>query len=450
MTTIVEQTPLLSLTADWVSRLSESRREPAWLKDARLRAWTHYEQAPWPTPKDERWKRTPLNTVPWDALRVNTTPDTALPGSESLPPVLRDFFTPAHNGSSEGKMARSMDHGSYRAWPKDLSETGVECLPWGEALAKHEDRLKPMWIDAVTHAAPNKFHSLALALATGGYFVNVPKGRTVKTPIHIFLAASEPTNAYFSANFIFLGPGAEAQIWEEQINEPSGNKPVFLTTASHIRLEEESQASLYYLQNWNLETVHLQFQNIVQQAGSRIRTIAVETGGRVFHNESSIQLNGKGAENKILGVLFGDQSQNFENWIIQNHTAPNTTSDIQFRGGLRGRARSFFSGLVKIDRQAQRSDAYQSAKHLLLSPDAKADAIPNLEILADDVKCSHGAAVGSVDEDQKFYLGARGIPPAEAEKIIVQGFFDPVIAEMPSEAVQTRLRRFIEEKLNRP
>jgi Fe-S cluster assembly protein SufD len=105
--------------------------------------------------------------------------------------------------------------------------------------------------------------------------------------------------------------------------------------------------------------------------------------------------------------------------------------------------------MVSIEKQAQQSDAYQAAKYLLLSKDARADAIPNLEILADDVKCSHGAAVGPVDEDQKYYMQTRGIPPLQAEDIIVEGFFEPVLAELPSEAVQERLRTFVEEKLHR-
>jgi Fe-S cluster assembly protein SufD len=160
-----------------------------------------------------------------------------------------------------------------------------------------------------------------------------------------------------------------------------------------------------------------------------------------------LRLQGKGAENKILGVLFGDGQQTFENWVTQLHTAPNTTSDIQYRGALKGSAKSFFSGMVAIAKEAQQSDAYQSSKSLLLSTDARADAIPNLEILADDVKCSHGAAVGPVDEEQKFYLQTRGIPVGEAEEMIVQGFFEPVIAAIDSEAERDRLRLFIEEKL---
>ena len=150
--------------------------------------------------------------------------------------------------------------------------------------------------------------------------------------------------------------------------------------------------------------IYFHFQDITQHANSVLDTVATEMGSRIAHNEANIKLNGEGAENKVFGVLFGGKNQNIENWIVQNHLAQTTTSNIQYRGVLEENAKSFFSGLISIVKEAQHSDAYQSSKSLLLSKNARADAVPNLEILANDVKCSHGAAVGPIDEDQKFYF----------------------------------------------
>jgi Fe-S cluster assembly protein SufD len=215
-----------------------------------------------------------------------------------------------------------------------------------------------------------------------------------------------------------------------------------------LALKENAKAAFYNLQHWDSRTWHFQFLDVRQAAFSKFNAVTVAVGGRVFRSETNMHLHGQGAENKMLGVLFGEADQNFENWITQNHSAIKTVSDIQYRGALKGSAHSFFSGLVSITKEAQQSNAYQSAKTLLLSREARADAIPNLEILADDVQCSHGAAVGPVDEDQKFYLQSRGIEPRQAEEIIIEGFLEPVIAEVPSPIVQEQLRNFIEEKIN--
>jgi len=203
-----------------------------------------------------------------------------------------------------------------------------------------------------------------------------------------------------------------------------GSDHRFIAGYTGTYLGANAHAAIYSIEQWDINTVHLKFDEVTQKADSKLNTIAVAMGGRIFRNQTTINLAGRGAENKVLGLLFGSTNQSFENWIIQNHTAPNTTSDIQYRGALDGSAKFFLSGLISIKKQAQRSDAYQSVKNLLLSSSAKAEAIPNLEILADDVKCSHGAAVGPVDEEQKFYLQTRGIPPKKAEEMIIQGFFD--------------------------
>jgi Fe-S cluster assembly protein SufD len=250
--------------------------------------------------------------------------------------------------------------------------------------------------------------------------------------------------AHFLINFVIIDEGAEAHVWEELEGSAA-----FVSSFTSVHLGDNAKGGFYYLQEWSDQTAHFQFQDITQGAYSKFNAVAVEVGGRIFHNETTVNLKGTGAENKVLGLLFGEGNQNFENWVTQNHIATKTTSDIQYRGALKGFSKSFFSGMVSIEKQAQQSDAYQAAKYLLLSKDARADAIPNLEILADDVKCSHGAAVGPVDEDQKYYMQTRGIPPLQAEDIIVEGFFEPVLAELPSEAVQERLRTFVEEKLHR-
>lgn len=413
MKTITQPLPLKTITPELLSAASKDRGEPEWVLNLRLTALNNYLQLPWPNEKDEHWKRTDLAKLDWDRL-------------------LFSFSTTPTNFSIE--------------LPEPLKDFPVEWLSLDAAVKTHGERIQNVWAENIRNAAQNKFLSLVLAVANTGSCLIVPKGQVVKAPFQSRLSAGDKNIATFVMNFVFVDEAAEAQFWEEthSADKTSHN---FIATFTSIALKENAKANAYFLQSWDQNTSHLQFQNVSQSAFSKYNAIAISLGGKVFHNETTIHLQGQGAENKALGVLFGDEDQNFANWITQNHRAPRTQSDIQYRGALKGKAHAFFTGMVSISKEGQQSDAYQAAKFLLLSKEARADAIPNLEILADDVKCSHGAAVGPVDEDQKFYLQTRGVPPTQAEEIIIQGFLEPVIAEIPSPIVQDQLRTFVEKKI---
>ncbi|HMU75411.1 MAG TPA: SufD family Fe-S cluster assembly protein, partial [Elusimicrobiota bacterium] len=151
-----------------------------------------------------------------------------------------------------------------------------------------------------------------------------------------------------------------------------------------------------------------------------------------------------------VGVFFGDEEQRFTHHTHQDHRAPHTASDLLFKAALRDNARSVYTGMIKIAKEAQKTNAYQASKNILLSKGARANAIPMLEILADDVKCGHGAAVGSLDDDQRFYLMSRGLPREEAERAIVEGFFEDVLQRIPVPGMSDRLRAVLDAKLEAP
>lgn len=415
MKTTIKPVSLAGINSTILTTLSHEWREPSWVLDLRLQALQNYEALPIPTDKDPKWSRTGLEKLKWKDLQLGA-------------------------GFSTGSSAEI---------PAELREHGAVWYSLEEAMKTVAERLKSAWSAAIERAKENKYLSLTLALANGGGCFVIPKGLIVKAPLHLPLNWAELPGAKFPLNFVFVEEAGEVNIWEELENAAGMDSESFISSYTLVDLKESAKASFCYLQQWNEQTWHFQFQEVTQGAFSKFNAVAVSMGGKVFHNEAVLHLQGQGAENKVLGVNFGGGTQNFENWITQRHTAIKTTSDIQYRGALKGSAHSFFSGLVSITKEAQQSDAFQSAKSLLLSSEARADAIPNLEILADDVKCSHGAAVGPVDEDQKYYLQTRGISPGQAEEIIIQGFFEPVLVEVPSPQVQEKLRTFIEEKLKK-
>lgn len=438
---------LKSLSLSALQSLVKEWKEPAWVTDLRSDALQQADALPWPDKKNERWRRTDPDAIPWDKLALSTKSLPSLDSETSLPVSFRPYLTTESNGSAPARAFFDLTEGRFQSVPEALKEQKIQWLSLDEAIRTESERIKSAWTDAIKKSKGNKFSLLNLGLARNGAVLILPKGALIKTPFHTFLGSGRDADAKFLLNFFFLEEAAQADIWEESFGSSDSQDSRFVSSYNYMELKENAKASLYLLQHWNDETSQFQFQDVVQHSFSKFNAVAIAMGGAVFHNEMHIELKGQGAENKVLGVLFGDARQNFVNWITQNHLAPKTMSDIQYRGALKGQSKSFFSGMVFIDKPSQQSDAFQSAKSLLLSKDATADSIPNLEILADDVKCSHGAAVGPVDEDQKYYLATRGISSDDAEEIIIQGFFEPVISEVPSPIIQERLRTFVEDKI---
>lgn len=445
MKTLVKNPLLKDLTLDWIQEFSSQRKEPSWLTNLRIEAFKGYQALPWPSIRDEKWKRAEIKLLSPENLSIGSASSEPI----EIPSDIKAFSTESIEGRSEIAISfLNLSGGHAFYWPKEKI-SGIEWTPLDQAIQNKSSEVEAAWRFAIEKAKGNKFSLLNLALASTGSCLSISKNTQVKNPLVQIWGSTTPKMGTFVFNLILAEENTEAQFWEEMIQDSHGDKAetAFVSSYTYVHLKDNANISVTSLQEWNSNIVHFQFQDIEQASSSRFNAVAVQMGGRVFRNDSRIHLNGEGAENKILGVLFGDKQQNFENWITQNHNAKKTMSDIQYRGALKGSSKSFFSGLVAIIKEAQQSDAFQSCKSLILSKDAKADAIPNLEILADDVKCSHGAAVGPVDEDQKYYMQTRGISPSVAEEIIIQGFFEPVISAVPSASVQEKLRGFIEKKL---
>jgi len=170
-------------------------------------------------------------------------------------------------------------------------------------------------------------------------------------------------------------------------------------------------------------------------------------GSHLTKNFSDLDLVGEGSSGRMSGFYFTDKNQHLDHDTQQNHLAPHTTSDLLFKGALLDESRSVWQGMIYVAPGAMKTDGYQANRNLVLGAKARADSIPGLEILADDVRCTHGATVGKIDQEQIFYLLSRGIPEKEAERLIVEGFFDPIMQRIPFEGVRQRFQRAIHEKM---
>jgi Fe-S cluster assembly protein SufD len=207
-----------------------------------------------------------------------------------------------------------------------------------------------------------------------------------------------------------------------------------------------SRVRVATLQEWGRHVFHYSLQRARVKRDATVSSLVVTLGGRLSRVEVQSALEAEGGTSEMLGLYLADGDQHVDHSTLQLHMAPHTNSDLLFKGALRDRARSAFAGLIKVFKGAQRTDAYQKNRNLLLSPDARADSLPNLEIEADDVRCSHGATIGQVDELQLFYLMSRGLQRIEAERLLVRGFFEEVLARVPLPLLKEQIRRAVQRR----
>jgi Fe-S cluster assembly protein SufD len=219
--------------------------------------------------------------------------------------------------------------------------------------------------------------------------------------------------------------------------------------AGLVEIHVGAGASLRFveLQSWGEHVWNFSHERVRVERDGNLDWVFGALGSHLTKNFSDLDLIGQGASGRMSGFYFTDGTQHLDLDTQQNHLAPHTTSDLLYKGALKDRSRSVWQGMIYVAPGAQKTDGYQANRNLTLSPKARADSIPGLEILADDVRCTHGATVGKIDPELVFYLKARGIPQADAERLVVEGFFDPIMQRIPYEGVRQRFLDAIQEKL---
>lgn len=275
----------------------------------------------------------------------------------------------------------------------------------------------------------------------------VPRGVRVDAPLHSLIWGSPINYANISHVLVYLEPDANVTYVHEVASETlSGGQSI---QASNIEMYVGPNANLRFveLQSWGRHVWNFTHERVHVDRDAQVDWIFGAIGGHLTKNFAELDLIAPGSTGKMSGFYFTDQDQHLDYDSQQNHLAPHTTSDLLFKGALVEQSRSVWQGMIYVAPGADKTDGYQANRNLLLSRGARADSIPGLEILADDVRCTHGATVGKIDEEQIFYLMARGIPRVDAERLIVEGFFDPIMQRIPFEGVRERFQSAISEKM---
>jgi len=430
----------LKLTVEDVKALSKKRKDPAWLAKTRLAAWKVYRSIPMPTLNDEVWRRTDIRPFKWAQTEL-----TALNGAGKTKTVPAAFLKPLAGKEQGGQLVINAGKVEVGKLSAALKRQGVIFTDFQTAAVKHEKLLKK-YLNQAVKTTEGKFAALAEALTDGGVFLYVPKNVEVTLPLHSI--AWVPGASHFTRVLVVLEAGASAT-YVHELGSPESNHENLHAGIVELVLGKESNLKFVELQSLGLNTWHFSHERAKIGKDAKLDWVFDAIGSRLTKNFSEIDLDGEGAWCRMSGFYFAEGNQHLDHDTQQNHNAPHTTSDLLFKGALRDQSRSVWQGMIYVAPGAQKTDGYQANRNLVLSKSARADSIPGLEILADDVRCTHGATVGQLEAEHIFYLMSRGVPRVEAEKVVVDGFFDPIMQRIPFEGVIARLKKDIERKMGR-
>lgn len=414
-----------------VRAASERLGEPAWLAERRMQAWQAWQDTALPTTSDEPWRRTDLRSLPADRFALG-------PVEDRRP---EDFSA----GEGESTLLVRPGHEPILQIDPALEGSGAIFTDWRTAVSRHADLLEQHLGSAVPDDE-GKFSALAAALATDGVFVYVPKGAALQAPLRSMLWAPGGGRAVLSRVLIVVEEGAQATVLHETAS-PSDQEQSLHAGIVEVLVGANAHLTLVEVQNWGDQVWNFTHERARLAQDAQLDWVFGSVGSRLTKNFSELTLDGRGAQGRWSGFYFADGKQHLDHDTQQNHLAPDTTSDLLFKGALVDRSRSVWQGMIYVAPGAQRTDGYQANRNLLLSKKARADSIPGLEIQADDVRCTHGATVSQLEEEPIFYLMSRGIPRARAERLVVEGFFESVLARLPLPSVQERFKGMIDMKL---
>ncbi len=425
-----------------IAALSKRAEEPEFLARRRAAAWTHCEKTPFPARTEELWRRTDISRLDWDQVLAVRDPHPVAGSAGGLNAALRAEIGPREERSA---LLVQLDSNTVLIErDPELEKLGVVVMPVLEAARRHP-ALVEKFLGRTVRPDESRFTALAAALESGGAFVYVPDGVKVPRPIQLLFSRETPDLGTFPHVVIAMGARSEAAIIEEYVSQGEAGIGVNVG-ATEITVGQAASLHLATFQRWGGNVYHFGTERVRIGRDARFHWTYTALGGKLTKMDLEMHLDGEGSEAKFSGCYFGNETQHFDFHTFQNHNVGHSVSDLLFKGALRGRARMVYQGLIKVHKDAQRSDAYQANRNLLLSEKARADSIPSLEIEANDVRCTHGATVGQVDEEQLFYLRTRGLPRREAEQMIVQGFFEPVLARIPAESLRTAVTAAVERK----
>lgn len=414
-----------TLSPSTIKSLSDRTQEPSFLTQRRLKALDHYLGAPMPGRRDEIWRRVEFGNFNLESSAALSEANGAL----------------ALGAAPAGEQAKGVFWGDTRAAMRDAQHVLVQY--WNSQVF-------PAGVENNIHEG-GKFHALNQALWNSGYVLHVARGQKLELPMTATFDTSKASGSLFPHNLIVIEENAEATVIESYVSSSEHSDPAaapkLCCPQTEIVLKAGAKLRYILKQNVGNDVVYIGAHRSNQYAASSMDFASAHLGSRWAKTFMAAKMLEPKAHAFLYGLYYGTGSQKIHMDTFQHHVAPDCTTDLMFKGALEDNARAVYRGMIRLEPGAQKTDAYQQNRTLLLSKEARIDSIPGLEILANDVRCTHGSTAGQIDPTILFYLMSRGLTEFEAKKMIMDGFFEEVILHFGLENVIEPLRKEIDGKI---
>jgi len=417
--------------------LSPFTTAPGWFRELQTSAWAEYQTEPQPARTNELWRFSSVK-----CLELNDyLPAPEFSSDPSQVTSQRSYRAPA------GRLVFANDAlVSAELFDSALKKSGVIFTALSDALEKHSDLLREHFMAQPAKLGSAKFAALHKALVRAGTFLWVPRNIEIRAPFEVFHLVEGDCATVYPHTLIIADDNSKVTFVEHFVSSNPAHRG-FACGVNDLVLKPGSKLTYVSLQEWSRSFVSIQVNSTIAARNAEAVNLALNFGGKYSRLESVSRMIDRGARSDMLAITVARGDQEFDQRTLQDHLKADTTSDLLYKNVLNDNARTVFSGLIKVEPGAHRTDAYQKVRNLLLSDDAEANSMPGLEILADDVRCTHGATSGQIEPEELFYLKSRGIDDLAAKQLIARGFLNEVVARLPEAELSEYLQKQLENQL---
>jgi Fe-S cluster assembly protein SufD len=401
-------------------------------------AWNEFTKLPLPVRTEEWWRFANIKDLDLGPY---------LP-SQPVDDAMREDLVARSRGleKSAGRMVFANDQLLHReVLEETLGSVGVIWLPLERALAEHPDLVQQYFMQEEAILGGQKFAALHASQVRTGTFLFVPRGVEIDLPIEAFHWLQGENGSCFPHTLIVAQDRAKVTV-VDYYQSANPTAPGLACAVNDLWLGTGASVTYVCAQNWSRKALAFQMNATVVGRDAHARSLFAQLGSRHVRSESVSHLRGQGGRSDMLALTVADEAQEVDARTFQIHEAPNTASDLLYKNSLDDSARTIFSGLIRVEPAAHQTDAYQKVRNLLLSDEAEANSAPGLEIEANDVRCTHGATCGQIEQEELFYLMSRGINRRDAQRLIVHGFLQEVIERLRAPAIGEKLAEMVQAK----
>jgi Fe-S cluster assembly protein SufD len=406
---------------------------PAWFVAEQNAALAEYEKTPVPSRKDEAWRFANLKALDLSAY------------VEAKPVASEGRLINASTGLAETSAKLILGNNTLLHRESSALPKGVILEPLEVAAAKHTELFKKYFMAQPVELGSHKYAALHKARVAGGAFLYVPANSHVSLPVEIFQWVEGANASVFPHTLIVCEENSSVTVLD--YFKSADKLRAFACGVNDLHLERGAKLTYIAVQDWSRESTVFHINSTIAGRDAACTALIANFGGGFVRGESLSRLVGEGARSEMFSINPVEGSREIDQRTLQDHVAPHASSDLLYLNALDDKSRTIFAGLIKVQPGAKGTDAYQKVKNLILSDDADPNSMPGLEILNDEVRCTHGATNGPVSADELFYMEARGIPKDKARRLVVNGFFNSLLERLENEAVRAHLEALVATRL---